>query len=301
MTETRPTTKKLKVSIWLGIIAMCLFVLARLPEKLLPWAVVLFFFACLLAVASALLATFVVFTTPRRRSLGSVASAVMGAVCTATMLISIPSMTSPAACMKSQQNLKHISLAVHNCHFRDGKVLSPIRDRDGKPLLSIRVTILPCLLHDDLYRQFHLDEPWDSLHNLGLLERMPGTYRSPGAPPPQPSMTYYRFITGRRTALERDGLMLADAKDRLTVLMVEAGDAVPWTKPEEWEYDPEKPLPPLGGVFNHGSWFSRLRGHLDGTNVVFVGSGEIFLPRSTPEATWRGLIERDGSKNFEWP
>jgi hypothetical protein len=32
------------------------------------------------------------------------------------------------------------------------------REKDGKPLLSWRVAILPYIGHDELYRQFHLDE-----------------------------------------------------------------------------------------------------------------------------------------------
>jgi hypothetical protein len=51
---------------------------------------------------------------------------------------------------------------------------------EGKPLLSWRVHILPLLDHSELYKQFHLDEPWDSEHNRELIKEMPDVYRSPG-------------------------------------------------------------------------------------------------------------------------
>src|SRR5205823_10918869 len=50
--------------------------------------------------------------------------------------------------------------------------------KQGKPLLSWRVHLLPFLEQDNLYKQFHLDEPWDSEHNKKLIARMPPVYRS---------------------------------------------------------------------------------------------------------------------------
>jgi hypothetical protein len=37
-----------------------------------------------------------------------------------------------------------------------------------------------------------------------------------------------------------------------TILIVEAGEAAPWTKPDELTFDPKGPLPPLGGHFPGG-------------------------------------------------
>ena len=47
----------------------------------------------------------------------------------------------------------------------------PILDPNGKPLLSWRVQILPYIEEQQLYQDFHLDEPWDSEHNIKLLEK----------------------------------------------------------------------------------------------------------------------------------
>ena len=49
----------------------------------------------------------------------------------------------------------------------------PTMTMSGKPLLSWRVHLLPFLEENELYEQFKLDEPWDSPHNIKLLDQMP--------------------------------------------------------------------------------------------------------------------------------
>ena len=58
-----------------------------------------------------------------------------------------------------------------------GTRLGAIADSTGKPGLSWRVAILPYLEQDTLYKQFKLDEPWDSPHNKKLIRQMPGRQR----------------------------------------------------------------------------------------------------------------------------
>ena len=69
---------------------------------------------------------------------------------------------------------------MHNYDSTHGS-LPPhaIYGKDGKPLLSWRVLILPYIEEQALYEQFHLDEPWDSPHNEPLLRQIPRCYRSP--------------------------------------------------------------------------------------------------------------------------
>ena len=71
-------------------------------------------------------------------------------------------------------NLKQIGLAMHNYHDARGRLPAAYTvDKDGKPLLSWRVLILPYTEEAALYKEFHLDEPWDSEHNKNLIARMP--------------------------------------------------------------------------------------------------------------------------------
>ena len=81
---------------------------------------------------------------------------------------------------RSQNNLKQIGLALHNYHDIYGVLpAAAIVDKKGKPLLSWRVAILPYVEQDNLYKQFRLDEPWDSPHNLALAKMRVKVYELP--------------------------------------------------------------------------------------------------------------------------
>src|SRR5205085_3628183 len=101
---------------------------------------------------------------------------------------------------KSINNLKQIMIAIHNHHDSNNHLPADIRDKNGKPLLSWRVAILPFLMQDNLYQQFKLDEPWDSEHNLKLLQHMPVTYHV-GIEPKGSTHTYYQAFAGPGTPL----------------------------------------------------------------------------------------------------
>src|ERR1700730_15462445 len=81
-------------------------------------------------------------------------------------------------------------------------------DKDGKPLLSWRVLLLPYIAQDDLHRHFRLDEAWGSPHNLKLLARIPLVYEPfDGRATPQPHTTFFRVFVGAGAAFEgTDGL-----------------------------------------------------------------------------------------------
>src|SRR5437879_3383271 len=79
----------------------------------------------------------------------------------------------------SQNNLKQIGLAVHNYHDVNGKLPTDVVDSNGKRLLSWRVLILPYIEQNNLYKQFKLDEAWDSDQNKKLLAKIPHNYISP--------------------------------------------------------------------------------------------------------------------------
>src|SRR5438552_3335668 len=69
---------------------------------------------------------------------------------------------------------------MHNYNDTHGQLPAAAAcGKDGKPLLSWRVEILPFIEYGALYNEFHLDEPWDSPHNIELLPRMPKIYASP--------------------------------------------------------------------------------------------------------------------------
>ena len=85
-----------------------------------------------------------------------------------------------AGSMQQINNLKQIVLAVHNFEsaFKGFPPRMTVSEK-GTPLLSWRVFLLPYVDGQALYNEFHLDEPWDSPHNIKLVDRMPSCYRSP--------------------------------------------------------------------------------------------------------------------------
>jgi hypothetical protein len=160
--------------------------------------------------------------------------------------------------------------------------------QDGKPLLSWRVLILPYIEQGELHKEFRLDEPWDSPHNFRLLSRMPRIYSFfDGSKTPEPYSTYYQVFVGKGTAFACPcGEKLADlvpgAGD--TFLIVEAGTAVPWTKPADLPYAPDRPLPPLGGILRDG----RFRAAMVDSSVRTIEA------RRLSDDNLRALITRHG-------
>ena len=147
---------------------------------------------------------------------------------------------------------------------------------------------LPFLEQNALYHRFHLDEPWDSPHNKALLKEMPEVY-APVLPTDEPRVsTYYQVFTGPGALFEDErGPGLNDIKDGTsnTLMVVEAGTPVPWTKPEDIEYDKKKPLPKLGRQFDDGFFGAMADG-----SVRFFGNNidKDFL---------RALITRTAAKS----
>ncbi len=104
----------------------------------------------------------------------------------------------------SENNLKQIGIALHTYHDVYGHFPPPaIYDRNGKPLLSWRVALLPFLEQDNLYKQFKLDEPWDSAHNKPLARLVLKVYAPVDRATPDPSLTYYQVFVGKGTVFEK--------------------------------------------------------------------------------------------------
>ncbi len=117
--------------------------------------------------------------------------------------------------------------------------------KDGRPLHSWRVLILPYMEQGELYDRFHLDESWDSPHNLPLLELMPGTYEPPPGKKSRmlASHTVCHVFVGEGAAFEdkKELKIPGDFPDGTsnTILIVEGGTPTPWTKPEDIPFDAE--------------------------------------------------------------
>ena len=167
---------------------------------------------------------------------------------------SLGSARSSAANLSNMNNLKQIGLGIMNYLVTNEKYPvgegERIQFKDGKPLLSWRVHILPFLDQEELYNQFHLDEPWDSEHNMTLLEKMPFPYVDHAQELP-PGITNFlapvseRSILGATTELTQNHI--ADGtSSTVLVLMASADKGVPWTSPADLQIDPADPIGSLG-------------------------------------------------------
>lgn len=220
----------------------------------------------------------------------------------ANRIIEALSRPARATASRSQcvNNLKQIGLALHN-HAAAHKLTFPpayTADKAGKPLLSWRVAILPYIEQDALYKEFHLDEAWDSPHNRALIERMPPAYRCPGAKPSDVRAGKTRYLAPRNkhsvlSGAEGVGLKAITDGTSNTILVIDAGDknAVVWTRPDDWEVGEElKALPP--DVFQaHGT-----PGATIGTNALFADGSVHFLRDTIKPDVLRKLLTRDGGE-----
>lgn len=192
----------------------------------------------------------------------------------------------------SAANLKQIGMALHSYHEVYGRLPPAMKlGKDGEPLYSWRVLLLPFLEHQSLFHQFNLDEPWDGPHNKPLLEKIPKYYMLPMGRKDIPGMTYYQAFVGPGTAFEQN-----DPSDMF--LVVEAATPVPWTKPADLVYVPSKPLPALGGLFQQPIhlWCYEIGGR-DGFNACFVDGSVRFIRSDTDERTLRHHIScNDGER-----
>ncbi len=184
----------------------------------------------------------------------------------ASLLPAIGSARKASRRAQSMNNLKQLAIAMHN--FHDTYRAFPAgynADKEGHPLLSWRVHILPFIEQSGLYEEFHLDEPWDSPHNKKLIERMPSAYKAPGSKC-KPGMTNYLGLGGADGVFVRPaegepqrfptGTRFADITDGTsnTMMIVEASDdlAITWTRPGDYAPDKENPVKGLVGLRRGG-------------------------------------------------
>jgi Protein of unknown function (DUF1559) len=151
---------------------------------------------------------------------------------------------------KSLNNLTAIGKAVLG-YLAAHKDTYPSEEENER--VSWRVKILPYLGDDaaGLYKRFKLDEPWDSPNNKQLLGLMPEVFVDPrfqsAKEAQSQGLTYYRGFVGPNNVFgQKGGItrgLLANANGAsATLLAVEAGEAMPWTKPESPSFDAKGPF-----------------------------------------------------------
>jgi hypothetical protein len=188
----------------------------------------------------------------------------------------------------TMSKLRQIGLALHNYHSAHQTFPArAIFDKQGKPLLSWRVRILPQLEENNLFKQFHLDEPWDSPHNKALVAKMPVVFQDSRRT--SDGTTTFLAVVGKGLAFEGERpLKIQEYADGAsnTVLVVHANAerAVPWTKPDDLNVELTKPMAGLGTAEPNG--FAAL----------FVDGSVRVLPKTIKPDTLKALFTRAGGE-----
>ncbi len=192
--------------------------------------------------------------------------------------------------MTSSNNLKMIGLAMHNYHDAYAKLPTDILGEDGTPLLSWRVAILPFIEQQELYQQFHLDEAWDSPHNITLLPQMPDVYLHPTLPTYAGTTVYQRPISEGSMMHPSEPIKFRDVTDGLsdTIMAVEtlADSAVEWTKPSDITIDTDEVMRDLDD------------GTREGFNVLLGDGAVTYFLQLDPQAFSAMLTRAGGEPTF---
>lgn len=207
----------------------------------------------------------------------------------------VDNVRSQAKKLMYENNLKQIALAFHNhhdIHRRFSKAGGPAEATEAiTDGLSWRVHLLPFLDEESLYNKFHLDEPWDSVHNKALIEHMPEVFQVDGVD--EVGKTSIHVFTGLGSPFAGDAApAILDITDgtSYTLLCVVAGNdkADPWTKPGGLKADPEDPLKTLGQIKEQA------------LAIAFDG-GIVRLPNTVAPATLRKLIQHADGERVKLP
>ncbi len=208
-------------------------------------------------------------------------------VLTGLLLPAVQQVREAARRVDSMNNLRQIALACHNYEAVYNRFPTNIASGDGKPLLSWRVALLPYMEETALYEQFHLDEPWDSEHNLGLLDQMPPIYQNANAP--LVNRTVYQGFRGPGTIFQGEPVRFREITDGTsnTILCVESDvdAAVEWTRPADLPFDPDQPVRGVGNL------------RPAGFNAALADGSVRLISRSIDPETLRHLIQmNDGNR-----
>ena len=210
---------------------------------------------------------------------------------------------------QSQNNLKQLALALHTYHSIH-RSFPPRVVVENSVKHSWRVELLPYLDEAALYAEYDKTQPWDSEANQKVLAKMPEVFRHPADDRGEPFTSYFAVaatnpgvgVNRGPTAWNPDpgeAFRIAGVRDGTvnTLLVVEARQPIPWTKPEDLSYDAALPADqpawraPLGlGGFSAG-----------GFQAAFVDGSVHFITDSVDGGVLRSLFTRQGGEVIDQP
>jgi hypothetical protein len=229
------------------------------------------------------------------------------------LLLSISTLGTPreSACrVQCRNNVKNILFAILNYADINGH-LPPAytTDKDGNPLHSWRVLLLPYLEQATLYKKIRLDEPWDSEYNKQFHSQMPREFRCPSN---RQAFTFigefagfnktfrfsdgccYSLVVGNETVFNGSTTAKFEGiKDGTsnTVLLVERITPVNWMEPNN-----DIPFTKACcGIDKDISGIGSM--HPDGCHCGFADGKVQFLPSGLALEKLKAMLMKGGEKN----
>ena len=137
-----------------------------------------------------------------------------------------PEIENRRICQSNLQALHRAINAYRNSH--GGNYPQNIADKDGEPLLSWRVRLLPYLEQEELFRRFDLQKSWQSPPNKYLVSKLPAVFRCPNVRTDGTVTSYRAGWQVEGDQLLGDGSLECLESGNLTTI---------WTKPDVYNIE----------------------------------------------------------------
>ncbi len=205
----------------------------------------------------------------------------------ALLLPAVQASREAARRMQCSNNLKQISLALHNYADANGAFPSAYTvDENGQPLHSWRTLILPYIEQGNLYNQIDHSKPWDDPVNASFANKLIAVYQCPSSNAQPGTTTYVAVVDPQGIFSGPASCTLQQVTDGLsnTLLIAEtdASQAVPWMAPQDID---------IAAFVNVGTVRTS---HLGGAQIA-LGDGSVqFISNDAGAPVRTAMVTKDG-------
>ncbi|MCR9200516.1 MAG: DUF1559 domain-containing protein [Planctomycetaceae bacterium] len=187
-----------------------------------------------------------------------------------------------------------MSLAVANYHeVYDSFPPAVVYAKDGTPMHSWRVLILPFINEGELYDRYNFEEPWDSVANRRLISECPNVFHMHDEQNEQDEITNYLAVTGEDTLWPPQGTAgydsIPDGSGRTILIVENRQGGVIWSEPRDLHINTMTLTPGTDPVNGISSWKNP-------PAVVFADGSLHRLDASITASDVRALLQRSDAQ-----
>ncbi len=203
---------------------------------------------------------------------------------------------------QSADNMKLIAAAMFSYEADHGSYPPAfIPDKDGKPMHSWRVLLLPYLGpgYDHIYEQYKFDEAWDGPNNMNLRFSMPAEYACPADSDASSQYeTSYMVIVGDETMFPGiTSVMRAQITDdrACTIMLAQTPTSgVCWLEPKDLE------AKQMRFQINGRQGVEIGSRHAGGAHVVMADGESQFITDDAPPDAVEAMTTIAGNETIPW-